>query len=138
MHDLAILFRAAQFVAHERHQLISGPSFVADHEFLGELYAAYEAAYDATVERMIGLQQPVDPASITLDGATLASQFSSNHDVNVWPSSLQTVELRLRRQIDAALKDKGVSAGTANFLQGLADESEARSYKLLRRSGNNK
>lgn len=128
MQELAIILRAAQLVAHQMHNEASGESFFADHEFLGELYPAYEEAYDGVIERMIGLGMKPDIAGITIDAATTANE---RYSTNYW-QALLGIEKEIRKQSDTY--QKGASSGTVNFLQGLNDESEQRTYKIGQRA----
>ena len=45
--NLLTILRFLQFYTHNAHNLLRGPTFFQDHEFLGELYPAYEVDYDA-------------------------------------------------------------------------------------------
>jgi DNA-binding ferritin-like protein len=128
---LATILRASQFVAHEKHNLVSGPTFLADHAYLGELYGEYEEAYDAVVERLIGLGKPVNIPAITTSAAEVASRGGAGSALN-WPQRMLAMEEAIRREVVAALPV--ASEGTKNFLQGLADESEARTYKIGQRA----
>lgn len=128
MQELAIILRAAQLVAHQMHNEASGESFFADHEFLGELYPAYEEAYDGVIERMIGLGMKPDIAGITIDAATTANE---RYSTNYW-QALLGIEKEIRKQSDTY--QNGASSGTVNFLQGLNDESEQRTYKIGQRA----
>lgn len=130
MKKLASLYRAAQLVAHAKHNLVSGISFFADHEFLAEAYAAYESAYDDVVERMIGLGDSVDIPAITED-ATKMAMMPMKESTNQWSTTLLKLEEGIRKEIDSAIRN--TSNGTQNLLQGLADDSEKRSYKLQQR-----
>ena len=77
MKDLAIHLRYLQLVAHNAHNEVAGPTFFANHEFLGELYPAYETAYDAVVERIIGLGKPVDLCQVQVDAAAKLPKMPS-------------------------------------------------------------
>lgn len=127
MKNIATALRKAQFLAHAGHNLISGPTFVQDHEFLGELYPTYETSYDSVIERMIGLGEAVDPIQLTEDAITSLNA----DDVKFNPTSIYEGLLDIERQIQEEISDylsDGVSHGTSNLLECLADESEARIY----------
>lgn len=127
MQDLAVTFRAAQLIAHQMHHEAHGQSFFADHEFLGELYGEYEEAYDGVIERMIGLGQKPSFGDINIDSAAMANE---EYSAEFW-STLLDIEKRIRTESDKA--QKGATSGTVNFLQGLNDESEQRTYKIGQR-----
>jgi DNA-binding ferritin-like protein len=131
MEKIAVLLRMAQLFAHNAHNLISGPSFFADHEFLGELYPVYESGYDSVVERMIGSQ---------MNPNLLAIQIAAIERLKVKPVDAKSpeifkeilkIEIELRKLIDMA--QPGLSEGTKQMLGNLADDSEVRQYKLMQR-----
>ena len=117
MKDLAILYRAAQLLAHEKHNLVAGRTFFEDHEFLGDLYGTYETAYDGIVERMIGLgaMAGVDLCDVGVSAAQNAKSYSGEYTTEEWPQLFLDLEETLRRALSAA--EKGASSGTINFLQ---------------------
>lgn len=127
MQDLSIAFRASQLAAHQFHNTVTGPSFLEDHEYLGELYAAYESAYDGVIERIIGLGGTVDFPYVNVTSAETANDMTDGP----WFKALFRAEEAIRAELVKA--QKGASIGTVNFLQGLADESEQRTYKLRQR-----
>ena len=130
MNNIAIILRALQFYAHNAHNLAKGKTFLEDHEFFGELYGAYEGEYDSVVERMIGLGDEPDLNSITKQAAeaATANDFKDN---DMAFSVLLVTEKEL---CDAIAKETpGATDGTQNLLQGIADNSEMRQYKLKRR-----
>ena len=134
MEDLAIILRAAQLAAHARHHTVKGPSFFEDHEFLGELYGTYEGLYDDTIEKMIGLKQPVDMAKIIRGAANLSvSMLQRYPNVDRWFDMVLTIEESIRTEVTAVL-EAGASNGVQNFLQGIADASEKRTYLVRQRS----
>lgn len=128
MQTIAIQLKAMQFVAHNAHQLAKGQTFLQDHEYLGELYPVYEAAYDAIIERSLGLGKPLDPAQITLKSA---QYVDPNKDTNEAFKALLNAEEGLREFIKE--ESDGQSIGTQNLLAQLADDSEARTYKIQQR-----
>ena len=135
MKELAIALRAAQFVAHSCHQLIAGPTFFEDHEFLGEVYTNFESEYDSVIERMIGLGKKVDPSEVTTRAAHRAASIASElGTVGVAASMLGAVQ-----KCNAVVKAEAESCcseasdGTENLLQTIADNCEMREYKLKQR-----
>ena len=132
MHLLAQKYRQAQFFAHAAHNLVKGTAFFADHEYLGSLYTSYEEAYDALIERMIGLDdENADPLKVTKDAAVAAEKLLVGKSVDAF-SELLDMEREICDMVRDQLKEIP-SAGTANLLQGLADASEARQYKISQR-----
>jgi len=130
MHNTAIILRALQLYAHNAHNLAKGKTFLQDHEFLGELYGAYEGEYDSLVERMIGLGEEPDLNEITKEAADAATANEFKDNDNAF-SVLLVTEKELCSSIEKDMTD--ASNGTQNLLQTIADNSEMRQYKLKRR-----
>jgi len=131
MNDLAILFRTAQLYAHNAHNLASGETFFQDHKFLGKLYPVYEEAYDSIVERIIGLGESIDLPAITKKAAAAVSEVHDEEESYECFTSLLELEQAICLLIENTIQD--CTCGTQNLLQGLADESEMRQYKLGQR-----
>lgn len=133
MNQLIITFRCAQFVAHNFHNFAKGYSFFSDHEFLGELYGTYESAYDGLVERTIGGGKQIDLPDVTMQAADKAKAFAPD---KMGCDEMFATLLSMEESVCAWCKtySAGATLGTANLLQGLADESEARQYKLKQRT----
>ena len=132
MDKIATTLRAAQLTAHNFHNMTRGMSFFADHEFFGEVYGEYEGDYDAVVERCIGTGEAIDLCEVT----TNAAAKSSNYDCSdMAADEMCAVLLGLEREIQAQATEanKGATLGTQNLLQGIADKSEMRVYKLRQR-----
>ena len=128
MKELAILYRAAQFAAHQAHQEVCGESFFSDHAYLGELYETYTNAYDSLIERMIGCKEKPDILEINKE-AMVEYELVDCCD---WVKSMYKFEADFQKEIETLTKDK-MSQGSLNLLAQLADESEVRSYKLGQR-----
>lgn len=132
MDSLITQLRALQFLAHRAHNVIKGPTFFEDHEFLGELYPAYEEAYDSAVERAIGLgTEKLNLAKINVAAAQMSDILPNETKPEPFFRAILKGEKDLCGMIDEAVKK--ASQGTQNLLQGFADESEARQYKLKQR-----
>lgn len=130
MKKLAEIFRASQFYAHIAHNVASGSSFFSDHDYLGELYSAYESAYDDVVERMIGLGQNPDLTEITMNAAKYIKGHTHDSTEQCF-AYLLSMEQEICDEISSLVKD--ASDGTQNMLQDMADKSEMRQYKLGQR-----
>ena len=130
MKRLAELFRSAQFYAHMAHNTASGSTFFSDHDYFGELYSAYEGAYDDVIERMIGLGDKVDIPAINIAAAS-DLKGHANHNTEQCFSYLLLMEREICDEISSLVKD--ASDGTQNMLQDMADKSEMRQYKLGQR-----
>jgi len=128
---LAEHYRAAQFFAHNAHNLTKGATFFEDHEFLGELYGAYEAAYDTLVERAVLLEMNPDPRTITKAAADRVAKLPLSLGATAFNAILD-MEDDICAAITAMMKTD-LPQGTLNLLQGLADESEKRQFLMERR-----
>jgi len=132
MDHLALQLRAMQFLAHRAHNEVNGPSFFADHEFLGDLYQAYEKAYDDVVERIIGLsREKIDIAKMNVDAAQMACVRPNETGCEAMLKVLLKAEQDLCALVAKNMED--ATDGTQNLIQGLADESETRQYKMKKR-----
>ena len=127
MHEIATQLRAMQLTAHAAHNMASGPTFFSDHEYLGELYGAYEAAYDSVIERMIGCGTIPGLFNLGIEAAKAQGPNDSGKAFD-W---LYGAEEDLRKLIDKCMAE--CSTGTQNLLAQLADDSEQRSYKIGQR-----
>lgn len=129
MKDLAIAFRSAQLTAHAMHNLVKGCTFLANHDYLGELYGKYEDGYDAVIERMIGLGDTPNISEITKAATSKCCQYDfAGMDATDMFNALLDVEMNIRQV--CASYGQNVSMGTQNLLAQFADDSEARTYKL--------
>lgn len=133
MINLAVAYRGAQLLAHAGHNLVSGPTFFSDHEYLGDLYGAYETAYDGLVEKVIGLGGAIDIPAVTTKACAIGASFNpQGKSANEIFQAVLTLEKQFCVLIASALAS-GCTNGVQNFLQGLCDESEARQYKIGQR-----
>lgn len=131
MKELSTLYRSAQFYAHMAHNIAKGQTFFQDHEFLGELYGTYESAYDDLIERMIGLGFSPDISGITVEAATMVADHDSSQSTQSCFSYILGMERSFCDEIKRIMPKNTV--GTQNLLQGLADDSEKRQYKIQQR-----
>jgi DNA-binding ferritin-like protein len=127
--DVALAFRSAQFIAHNSHNLIKGVTFLEDHEFLGELYQAYEQGYDKCIERIVAFTGNADVIGITSKACAISAQFNPAGKTS---NEIFSFMLDLEKSICAAIKTAvpGCSDGTQNLLQDLAEKSELRIYPI--------
>lgn len=141
MHRLAILYRAAQFYAHNAHHLAAGCNFFSDHKEFAKLYATYEDAYDGLMERMIGTGDMPKFDNILEAATKMACGVGQPKDSTEAYKLLLEWERHICATIDKLVEtgEEGgekeeVSEGTENLLQTLADESEKRQYMFSRRA----
>ena len=130
---LAVQLRHAQFYAHMAHNLTCGPTFYQDHDAFGDLYKAYEGEYDAVIERFIGLGGSPSIYGVTKNALAMLEECQGDNKPSVFFEKIIAIEGKIQSAVDVALTDKQ-SEGTKNFLQGIADSSEQRLYKLRQRN----
>jgi DNA-binding ferritin-like protein len=134
MENLACLFRAAQLYGHAAHHQAHGQTSYQDHAAFAELYAAYEEAYDDTIEQMIGLQMSPDIAKITTCACEKANSLADPalFKTEVSFGVLMQLELAIQGEI-AAIYDAS-DIGTQNMLAQFAQDSQHRAnYKIGQR-----
>lgn len=130
---LAARFRAMQLFAHNAHLITKGQTFYQDHEAFGELYPTYEKAFDGLVERTIGLGGEYSPEALFKQVSEFMAPTWSCTDTEKCFEKALDFEKRICTDITDILTRMDVTQGVSNFLQGLADESESRQYKLKQR-----
>lgn len=132
MDSIVIQLRALDFLAHRAHNVTKGPTFFEDHEFLGELYPAYETAYDDLVERIIGTD--VESLSICKVNKA-AAEMSSVAPNETKPDAFFRIILKGEKDLCALIEKsiKEQTQGTQNMLAQFADDAERRIYKLKQR-----
>lgn len=133
--------RALQLWFHGAHHAVHGPSFLADHEFLGELYAHFDEAYDGIAERsVLILGAPgIDPITVVPAALTQLQAWPkvSAADTDLMGTALQLVQAHLD-QVESgvvALREAGVSyLELETFLGDLLVTSKKAKYKLTQRT----
>jgi DNA-binding ferritin-like protein len=131
MIKLAAHLRHMQLYTHNAHNMCKGDTFFTDHPELGGLYGTYEDAYDGVVERLIGLGKSPDLLQVQKDAVAMLDSAGTPSGFNEAFSTILGYEEELCKLVDAA--NEGASLGTQNFVQGIADTSEVRQYKLKQR-----
>lgn len=130
--ELLILSRSLNLIYHHAHNIVSGSSFFADHAAFLAMYEALDGDYDSLVERRIGLGNMLsakEAAEIVEEASELLENMPEESQ------SMFAFALQLESEYAAELKkaEAGQSSGTVNLLQGLADLSEARQYRIGQR-----
>ena len=128
--NIATLYRALQLYTQAAHNKVSTCAFFADHAFLGEVYEAMESAYDSLVERAIGLGEKLDLLAMNVDAAKAIEDLKLEKPEVIWSQLLENENSLLEHLEEASTK---ASIGTQNLLAQLADDSEARIYKIKQR-----
>ena len=130
---LAAQYGVAKLLAHAYHHRTSGPSFFADHEFLGELYVAYDTAFDALCERAIGLGECEDSTEVFKEVCEDFQECVDEQGYFTGSPFAHLLDIELAFQLSIKELSPAASLGTQNLLAQLADDSEARCYKLSQR-----
>lgn len=125
---LATQFLASNLFAHHAHLLARGPTFMEDHEHFGDLYAAYDTAYDAVLELFIGDGAEPDLVGVAKDAAANVVKVEGNDAAF---QHLLGIEKAMQEQIKICMD--GADDGAQGLLQQLAYESKQRVYKISRR-----
>jgi DNA-binding ferritin-like protein len=135
MLEIAIHLRAMQLSVHVAHHLCARSLFFGDHSFLGEAYDAAAEAYDAVIERAIGLygEKELNLQKIITAVAEKIKDAPSVgvEDNRVFFSYLLKQEQELCSLIEAGVKGK--TQGTITMLGDIASASEVRQYKIKQR-----
>lgn len=129
--NLLSILRYLQLYAHNAHNLLGGPTFFQDHEFLAELYATYESEYDAVVERTIGMKGVIDLISIqkqAVDQLVKTGQCTNFQDCF---RDILKWEQTLCKAIEKIVPQS--TQGTAQLIGEIANKSEIRQFKLKQR-----
>jgi DNA-binding ferritin-like protein len=127
--ELAACYRAAQLYAHTAHHLVKGPTFFQDHEEFGELYPAYETAFDDLAEEALALGMSYDPAVIMQRVVRKLNPTYKDHGAKEFYTRLLAFERDFQAEIKALMAGS-LTDGTQNLIQGLATESSKRVYKF--------
>jgi len=132
---LATTLRAAQFAAHAAHNLVEGKTFHEDHAFFGAAYDAYTEAFDDLTERIIGKgEETADILQWNKDAAEQAAECEDCTDPEAVYRTLDKLEGEIQDKVEEYVGD-GVDSGVENLLQGIADASQKRQYKIQQRLG---
>jgi hypothetical protein len=126
---LAVQFRSAQLYTHNAHHLTKGPTFFADHEFLGELYESYTEAYDQLIEIILSDSVKLNLVNIQTASASKLSEIQGENYFN----TLIDLELAVQSKVELLAAEAGISQGVLNLIAGFAQDSKSRVYKLRAR-----
>lgn len=134
MKELLILLRTLNLHYHHLHNTAQGPSFAADHDMMAAMYAEADADYDALAERYIGLTGEMSRemlVSVVKESADILANMPLDKSVAEQLKFALNLEQSLCSEI--ASRAESHTAGTRNLMEGLADKSEVRQYKLQQR-----
>lgn len=131
LRPLLTAFHSAKLFAHAAHHESAGPNFFADHALLGELYGAYDGAFDELAEMMVGTGEPVN--HINVYRAALEDWPGVTRAAEAAFAELEKREADIREKCAAA--NAGAELAVQNLLADFATASRQRSYKLAQRLG---
>jgi DNA-binding ferritin-like protein len=135
--DLAIQTRAMQIFYHSCHNLVARSVFFSDHEAFAGFYGAMDSTYDSIIERGIGLYGP-EIADITTIMKGVYGKIKglpccqAKENKEFFEASLP-LENELNQKLNECIKAEGLSEGTKNLLEDIADKCEVRIYKIKQR-----
>lgn len=134
MLELAIHLKLMHIYSHAAHNSISGPTFLSDHDFFGELYEKREEEYDAVVERYIGLYNTINFKQIETEALNKfhSMQLDFKSGVNYFQQQLM-LEKQLCDIIEQYATSGKYSQGTIQMIGNIADQSEMYQYKIKQR-----
>lgn len=129
-----IRLRQLQLYYHYCHNLVTGPSFIADHEMLGGFYKEVEVNYDTVAEYLVALlgNKAFDTVNVT---KLVAESLESFEIEDMSPEEMFKNALKIEQQLDDALTklSKGAGIGLQNALGAVAELADVRKYKIKQR-----
>ncbi len=134
MKDLIALSRAMKLYYHHLHNIANGACFSSDHSMMSGFYKELDNSYDSLVERFIGLGNKMDKSELVSfinESVGVLEEIPEGDDMIVHFNHALSLEDSLRAELKSA--KEGASCGTENLLEGLADQSEVRAFKLNQR-----
>ena len=136
---LVALLRAVYQTHQASHWQTRAQTYYGDHLLFQKLYEATLPEIDQVAERAIGsggiaMLDPVKQSSQTTD---FIAAFRGRRGATPSPTQLVEIslgaEMALLQGIDEVLSTRGISQGTQNLLQGIADVHEGHVYLLQQR-----
>ena len=142
LRDLAVCANAVDAWFHAAHLATTGTGFAGDHALLyGEIYESAGDAFDALMERAIGLSKDrtlADPASIAGETAAKLGDWPSPvgpaEEIAGGASDVVTYFIdEIKAKTEAMRAENALSQGADNLLAQFADDFEGFGYKLGQR-----
>jgi starvation-inducible DNA-binding protein len=141
---LVAFLRAESMVHQAHHWQARGPNYYADHQLFERLYNGVIEDVDKLAERMVGLGQTIlaHPVLHAKHVSAVVQTFYEGAPPNPNPDANVLISLRaalrtlvLLKIVYATLeKNRLLTHGTDNLLQGIADKHEEHAYLLKQRS----
>jgi len=131
--NLHAILRAMHWVNWTSHWQVSGPFFLQNHEFLGELYTGVQGEIDGLAEKMVAKygEDVVDAAQSANRMVQVIDKFLN--EKNIFKRALmmeETLCSAIKMVLESLQASEDLSPGWDNFLQGICDAHEKNVYKL--------
>jgi DNA-binding ferritin-like protein len=138
--ELLVLLRAMQLYYHNCHNVVFGAAFLSDHDLFSGFYGQAETEYDAVAERLVGLygRQHISLKEIVERMEDKLEKMADPSTISVENMFAQggMLEADLKDLCNSLNKYADISAGTQNLIAQIADNAEARFYKIRQRLTN--
>ena len=131
---LATQFRAAHLFSHKAHINVGGDAFIANHEWLGEIYPQFDGYWDALTERIKGLGGAAMIDKVNSDAAKMSEALGEGDNDFYFRTILQMVSQAVG-VIDEAAKETTMDEGVRDLIVGISSELQVLQYKIGQRLG---
>ena len=129
-----IAARVLQLYYHYCHNLVTGPTFLQDHEMFGGFYASVENDYDALVEYLIATlgNKAIETKAVN---QLLMKQLTAIQVESMSAEDMFSKGLELEDELYSAIRilDAKGSIGVKNLIGDIAQKSDVRQYKVQQR-----
>ena len=131
---LVAQLRMMQIITQFMHHNVKGALFFADHDALGDFYAALQGEYDRAAEKYVSLYGSYDISQmmqlVTSSMQSMPSQVKENKEYFTY---LLGKEKEVCSMVDMLVRQGGYSEGDKNLLSDIATKSSGRIYLIKRR-----
>ena len=134
LRQLATQFRAAHLFSHKAHVNVDGDSFIANHEWLGEIYPQFDGYWDALTERIKGLGGAAMIDKVNSDAAKMSEALGEGDNNFYFRTILQMISQAVF-EINAAAKEPTMDEGVRDLIVGISSELQVLQYKIQQRLG---
>ena len=132
---LVAQLRMMQIITQFMHHNVKGALFFADHDALGDFYAALQGEYDRAAEKYVSLYGSYDISQVmqmvmaSMQGIP-AGEVKENKEYFTY---LLGKEKEVCSMVDMLVRQGGYSEGDKNLLSDIATKSSGRIYLIKRR-----
>lgn len=133
---VAARLRVLQMYYHNCHNLVAGPTFVADHGLFNDFYDQAEGHYDSVIEYMIATLggQALDTA-LLIRAVCEELEKHQVEDMEVETMFMVALALEAEMYEDVTELEKNGPIGLRNLLGDIGQSSDVRKYKIKQRLG---